>query len=102
MSDKFGLSRQVVQKISQVFERYQNIEKVLIYGSRALGTYKPGSDIDLVIFSKTMSLTELLKIEMELDDLLLPYSIDISIYRDIEDSGMLDHISRVGQIFYSS
>ena len=96
----FGLKKEHIDAINNVFNEYQNIEKVLIYGSRAKGTYKPGSDIDLVIAEKEISFSQMMEITNKLDDLLLPYKIDISQKSKISNSDLTDHISRVGKVFY--
>lgn len=95
----FGLPHNHIQLIKSVFERYPEIQRVVIYGSRAKGNYRPGSDIDLTIFAPQMSTSDLLKIEGELDDLLLPYKVDLSLYHQIDNSDLLDHIQRVGTDF---
>lgn len=97
----FGLSQKNINAINQVFLKYPGIEQVLIYGSRAKGTYKPGSDIDLTLVGGALTLSDMLKIENELDDLLLPYFIDLSLLHTIKDPGFLEHIQRVGLPFYS-
>ena len=97
---KFGLDENTIRKINSVFKQYENIENVIIYGSRAKGNFKTGSDIDLTVESKTITLTELLKIENQLDDLLLPYKIDLSLFHQISNSDLIEHINRVGQDFY--
>lgn len=96
-----GLSQENIVDIQAVFKKHSNIEKVLLYGSRAKGTFKPSSDIDISLIGKDISLTLLNTIENELDDLLLPYKFDISIYHQIENPDFLDHIQRVGKEFYS-
>jgi predicted nucleotidyltransferase len=101
MSDQFGLSTQTIQKIQNVFSKYSNIEKEIIYGSRAMGNYQLGSDIDLTVMAPLMTLSELLKIENEIDDLYLPYKLDISLYHQIENPDLKNHIERRGQIFYA-
>ena len=98
----FGLRIEDVQAIQKVFAQYPKIEKVLIYGSRAKGNFKNGSDIDLTIVAPMMNLTELFAIDNELDDLDLPYKIDLSICHQIENPNLVDHINRVGKVFYSS
>jgi uncharacterized protein len=98
---KFGLSDAVIQKISTVLRRYPQIEKAILYGSRAKGNYKNGSDIDLTLQGTDLTLNVLFKILNEMDDLYLPYTIDLSIYADISDPDMVEHIERVGTIFYS-
>ena len=71
-----------------------------MYGSRAKGNYKPGSDIDLTLKGKELNLKLLNKISLELDDLLLPYTFDLSIYHHIKQPDLIDHIVRVGKVFY--
>lgn len=101
MPNQFGLSLDKIQKIKSVFQSHPLIEKVVLYGSRAKGNYKPGSDIDLTISAPQMTLSELLKIENEIDDLLLPYKVDLSLIHNIDNQSLLDHIHRVGVPFYS-
>ncbi|TVQ92264.1 MAG: nucleotidyltransferase domain-containing protein [Bacteroidetes bacterium] len=96
----FGLKKEHIDAINNVFNEYQNVEKVLIYGSRAKGTHKTGSDIDLVIAEKEISFSQMMEITNKLDDLLLPYKIDISQKSKISNSDLTDHINRVGKIFY--
>ncbi len=96
MSTRFGLSSEVIEKIKSVFSQYPKIQKSIIYGSRAKGNFKPGSDIDLILEAPSMNLTELLKIESEIDDLLLPYKVDLSLKHQINNPDLLDHILRVG------
>ena len=62
--------------------------------------YLPGSDIDLALEGKNLSLDTLHKIENDIDDLLLPYKMDLSLLRQIQNAALLDHIERVGTTFY--
>ena len=95
-----GLPRKVIKKILYIFEQCSDIDQVRLYGSRAKGNYHNGSDIDLAIMGDRINFSQLLKIERALDDLLLPYKIDISLYMQIENKDLLDHINRVGIDFY--
>ena len=77
------------------------MEKAVLYGSRAKATHKTGSDIDLTLHAGTaLSLNMLLHIANDLDDLLLPYTFDLSIFRDITDPDLTEHIRRVGVSLY--
>ncbi len=96
----FGLKDADIKLIKSVFLRYKNITKVVLYGSRAMGNYRNASDIDLTMFGNNLNMDILLRIENELDDLLLPYNIDLSIYDKIENKDLKDHINRVGKVFY--
>jgi len=96
----FGLSDHTIEAIQNVLRDYPQVQKAVLYGSRAMGNYRPGSDIDLTLLGPYLDLTTLHKIEDELDDLLLPYKIDLSIYHQIKNPEFLDHINRVGKVFY--
>lgn len=100
MSLKFGLSEAAVKGIQGVFGRFPEIEKAVLYGSRAKGTAKNGSDIDLTLCGNKLNLDIQRRVMEELDDLLLPYMIDLSILADISDSSVVEHIERVGVVFY--
>lgn len=96
----FGLSNKTMQSILGVLKKYPNIEKCIVYGSRAIGNYRNGSDIDLTLIGEKLTLTELLKIENELDDLLLPYKIDLSIFHQLNHEGLIEHINTYGRVFF--
>lgn len=97
----FGLKPQALTKIRTVFAAHPEIQQVILYGSRAKGTQRNGSDIDMVMQGADLTLAQLLKIENELDDLLLPYKIDLSLLHHIDNPQLLDHIQRVGKVFYA-
>ena len=78
---KFGLSDTVIKELQDVFRRYANIEKVLIFGSRSKGNYRAGSDIDLAVIGKDIDYNLLLSILCEIDDLELLYSVDLWIIK---------------------
>jgi len=94
-----GLNNSDIEKIQNVFALYSQVEKVILYGSRAKGTYKPASDIDLTLVGTKLNISIQQKIESELDDLMLPYKFDISIYHQISNKELVEHIERVGKFF---
>ncbi len=100
-NSKFGLQELTINKINTIFLSFTEIEKVVIYGSRAKGNPNPGSDIDLTLFGEGLTTDILLTISRYLDDLLLPYTIDLSIYHHIKNDELLDHIKRVGKVFFN-
>ncbi|OGS34046.1 MAG: hypothetical protein A2293_01035 [Elusimicrobia bacterium RIFOXYB2_FULL_49_7] len=95
-----GLSAATVATLHAVFARFPEIEKALLYGSRAKGNYKPGSDIDLTLIGQDLTRERLGRIMSALDDALLPYTVDLSIYALLANSELREHIDRVGRIFY--
>jgi predicted nucleotidyltransferase len=97
----YGLKPDTIAKIYDVFKKYENIEEVILYGSRAKGTFRDGSDIDLTVKGKNIHVKMLNKIIQDLDDLLLPYTFDLSIYDHIKNPDLLAHIKMVGVGFYT-
>jgi predicted nucleotidyltransferase len=96
-----GLPDGTVEKIHSVLRLHPEVETAVLYGSRALGTFKNGSDIDLTLRGgDRLGHTALLRIMDELDELLLPYTIDLSIFADLRDADLLDHIRRAGVEVY--
>jgi predicted nucleotidyltransferase len=97
---KFGLSDKVIEEIQDVFRRHIEVEKVLIFGSRAKGNYRAGSDIDLAVIGNNIDYRLILKIGCEIDSLELLYGIDLLDYQSKKNTPIGEHIDRVGQIFY--
>jgi predicted nucleotidyltransferase len=98
---KFGLQETTIEKICSVLASYPQIEKALLYGSRAKGNYKNGSDIDLTLVGgQDLTMKVLYRIMDEIDDLLLPYTFDLSIFNHISDPDVIEHIQRVGVLLY--
>ena len=99
-SETFGLKETMIQKIHSIFKKYPEVQKIILYGSRAKGNYKNGSDIDLTLIGESLTYKIIGNIENDLDELYLPYTFDISIYHLLENDKLLDHIGRVGKVFY--
>ncbi len=89
-----------LKKIINVLCSFHQVEKAWVYGSRALGNHELYSDIDLALEGKALNLKIRTQIEIALDDLLLPYEIDLSILSQIENEELLAHIKRVGKLVY--
>ena len=97
----FGLTKNTLINIQQSISKITQIDKVIIYGSRAKGNYRTGSDIDITLFGNNLTLDNSIYPLMDLlDDLYLPYTFDISIFEKIENQNLKDHIKRVGKVFY--
>lgn len=97
---RLGLSQSTLDKLNSVFSWHRVIDSVLIYGSRAKGNYRPGSDIDLTIKGRNLSFAEMMQIEDQIDDLYLPYTVDLSQYNQLTNSDLIAHINRVGIVIY--
>jgi uncharacterized protein len=89
-----------IKQINSIFGEYHSVDKVILYGFRALGKHRNGSDIDLTIVGK-INLSQLFQIENKIDDLLLPHKTDLSVYINIENPALKQHIDQYGKIFYA-
>ncbi len=98
---KFGLDQKTIDKINSVFKKYPEIESVKIYGSRAKGNYREGSDIDITLQGTQVTDRTRAKVWHDIDDLNTPYLFDISVFHSLPPNSLVEHINRVGQIFYS-
>ncbi len=96
----YGLTEQTIKQIRAVFKQHETVTEAILYGSRAKGNNKRGSDIDLTLKGNKLDLAVLNQIEQSLDELLLPYEIDLSIYEQIDNPDLIEHINRVGKPFY--
>ena len=96
----YGLKKEIVNDLKKIFSDFPEVKEVIVYGSRAKGNYKPGSDVDLTFKGNNLSLNILNKISLQIDDLFLPYTFDLSVFEHIENKDLIDHIQRIGQIFY--
>lgn len=95
-----GLTPSQNQQLIELFCNQSVIESVTLYGSRAKGNFKPGSDIDLSFKGEGLTMSWLLDLSLLVDDLLLPYEFDLTIFSHIENSDLREHIERVGKVIY--
>lgn len=98
---KYGLEEQTLQTIFLIFGKYPEVEKVILYGSRAKGNFKPFSDIDITLKGK-ISPETLLSINCAFSESSLPYLFDISIFNDLDNQNLIDHINRWGKVIYTA
>ena len=98
---KFGLTGEIIAGIQQVFETNSKVDKAFIFGSRAKGNFKDGSDIDIAIKGQELSFKDIISLSGKLQDLEIPYKIDLIDYSTLKEPALLEHIDRVGIEFYS-
>ena len=101
-SPEFGLPPATLEAIRRILAEVPAVKKAVIYGSRAKGTYRPGSDIDLTLFGDGLDLDTLGRIAARLHESPIPYQVDLSIFELIDHAGLREHIQRVGQPFYEA
>ena len=93
---RYGLSESDIDQVVETLQQNRNITKVVLFGSRAKGTYHAGSDVDLALFGTHLGLNDLLDLSVEIEKLNLPYMFDLILHDRIKEITLLDHIKRVG------
>ena len=97
-----GLKPQVIAAIRGVLLEYPEIESAILYGSRATGQWRRASDIDLTLTGKSLTYARLCEIDYELDELLLPWKIDLSILHQIKNPELVRRIEFDGVLLYEA
>jgi predicted nucleotidyltransferase len=94
---QFGLIDSDIEYLKSVFSSFNSIEQVIIFGSRAKGNYKNGSDVDIALKGKNITFNDILQIDNELNEKSnLPYKFDVVHYENIQTPALKEHIDRVG------
>ena len=97
---KYGLSENSIKVIHAVLAQNPNVETAVLYGSRAKGNYREGSDIDLALTGDELDLSQMLRIAAMLDNLMIPYKVDVALLHQINNAELKDHIRRRGVVSY--
>ena len=97
----YGLPERTLDTLYSIFRKYPGIRQAILYGSRAKGKYRRGSDIDLSLKTgEGFTFTELLRIAGDFEDSDIPYFVDVSIYDRLSNPNLKAHIDRVGKVLY--
>ena len=95
-----GVPEPASAALLQTICAHPQVQRVVLYGSRALGRQRSGSDVDLCLVAPGMTLAELLELGAVLDDLLLPWRIDLQLDHLISHEGLRAHIQRTGRVLW--
>lgn len=93
----FGLSPRALGLLRGLFATYPEVRKAIVYGSRAMGNFRNGSDIDITLDAPSMENARFLHLCSAADDLMLPWMMDLSLLSHINNPALLEHINRVGK-----
>lgn len=97
----YGLTQQEFESILNVFRQHPEVEKAVLFGSRAMQNFRPGSDVDIAIYSDQMSFNDFLSLKNNIDDLEILQKIDLVKFESIDSADLKDHILRVGVCIYN-
>lgn len=90
-----GLSDWSNAIVESIIGRYPQVESFVLFGSRAKGCYRPGSDIDICVKGPCDYQTQA-QIRMDFEDSYLPYCVDVVVYDCLSNPNLKEHIDRVG------
>jgi len=96
----FGLTESEIMAIQNILASFPEVEEAVIYGSRARGTIRISSDIDLTLKGEHLTYMKLALLDASIDDLLMPYFVDLNLYHSLRDADLLESIDREGKVFY--
>ena len=96
----FGLTEKEISLMKTVFEKYSEVVKVKIYGSRAMGNHRANSDVDFALWGE-IDRHLVGKISRELDELPLPYTYDVTDYASVDHEALKRHIDKFGKVFFN-
>ncbi|GMV00202.1 MAG: hypothetical protein AMXMBFR51_29340 [Ignavibacteriota bacterium] len=99
--NRFGLQDSDMDVINKILMNYDEIEEAYIFGSRAKGNYRQGSDVDIALKGEDIKRSQVL----EISDLLneetnMPYRFDIVHFDSIDRRELSEHILRVKKVIY--
>ena len=99
----YGLKASDLDVIREVLERFPDVVSAWVYGSRALGTQKSGSDVDIALKGKDITRNTVTRISALLnEESPLPYHFDITSYHAINKPQLKEHIDRFGMLLYET
>jgi len=99
INNSFGLLASDLTKIIEVVSQYKEVKRAIIFGSRAKGNFRQGSDIDLAILCEDKNIANAISFKLN-EDTLLPYKFDVLDYRTIDNIELISHIDRLGKVVF--
>ena len=98
----FGLEADNMNEIFSILAAHPEVETAILYGSRATGRFRHGSDIDLALTGKNLTHQIVLDVHAELDDSDVPYMFDVVAENEIKDENLKREIAETGKVFYGN
>jgi predicted nucleotidyltransferase len=98
---KYGLSQKQIEEIQSILSKYEEIEKAVVFGSRAIDTFKEASDVDIAIKGVNVTFKTVAKLKYELEEeTYIPFFFDVVAYNSIKSNELIEHIDTKGKILY--
>ncbi len=101
MDNTFGLKESDLKNIISILQQQKEVEECFIFGSRAKGNYRRGSDVDIAVKGQLIDLKIISRISYLLnEETTMPYHFDVLNYNTIRNDHLISHIDRIGIMFY--
>jgi uncharacterized protein len=100
LENRFGLTEREMETIQNIFEKYPEVKKVFVFGSRAKGTYKQGSDVDLAVMNAVISDKTIHGLSADFQESSLPYRVELVDFNSLKNPDFISHIERLGILIY--
>lgn len=97
---KYGLTESEFESIINILKQFPGLVKATLFGSRAKGNQRPGSDIDIAVYGPNLHFDDFLNLKIKLDELDLLQKVDLIQFESIENNEFIDHINRIGIVIY--
>jgi predicted nucleotidyltransferase len=94
-----GIPERVQQRLQNVFANQAHLDAVWLFGSRAMGRHREGSDIDLCLEGRELSHQDRLRVMAAIDGLLLPWQVDVALRQELP-ADLEAHLQRVGRCIW--
>jgi len=100
LANSSGLSSETLKKLCSVLRSHPAVEQIILFGSRAMNRHQSSSDIDLALKGVQLNFSNILQLKSAIDDLMLPYKVDLVIYETIQNKDLKEHIDRIGIVLW--
>ena len=97
---QYGIPESDLNALLSELKKNTEIDEIILFGSRAKGIFRNGSDIDIAMKGRNLKLNDILEAMSGIDKLLLPNKLDLVIYTRIKEPALIEHINRVGVILF--
>ncbi|MBG0771464.1 MAG: DUF3387 domain-containing protein [Anaerolineaceae bacterium] len=91
-----GLKDKHRKAVIDILSANERVERVILFGSRAMGTFTPTSDVDIVLYGTELTPTDRSKLAAAIDELTMPQQVDLLLHKSIKKKELLEHIEKHG------
>ncbi len=95
-----GLKDKHRRAIIDILAANERVERVVLFGSRAMGTFTTTSDVDLALYGDALTLSDQARLAASIDELPMAQRVDLLLYNSIDNEKLKEHIRKYGKEWY--